>query len=97
MYDRLQEAMPALIEMAEQLERDPPAVRIRRAVAGFTKDHPDAIRDADGNRVYSGDFRDFVVAMRDPGEPGESLASEEIALASGVPLELYEEWVRSRH
>lgn len=91
--DRLLEVLPAFVEKWEQ---EPVAERIRIAVAGFMDCHPDAVRDVDGARIYSDDFRDFVVEMTDPGELGEGMSPEEIALATGVPLDLYEAWVRSR-
>ena len=92
-YRRLWEVLPALVE---QSEREPPAVHLRHAVAGFVRSNPDAVRDVDGKRVYSDDYRDFIAAMRDPGELGDSVSPEEVALAAGIPLDLYEEWVRSR-
>lgn len=90
-YGRLREVLPLLAEA----ERDPPSVRLRYAVAGFVDCHPDAVRDVDGKRVYSDDFRDFIAAIRDPGDMGDSVSPEEVALAAGIPQDLYEEWVRS--
>lgn len=96
MYCRLREAIPTLNRIAEESAREPPAVRLRNALAGFFDSYPDAIRDVDGNRVYSDEFRDFMVAMRDPLELGDSVSPEEVARAGGVPQDLYEEWVRTR-
>ncbi len=92
-YDRLCEVLPILME---EIENAPPAVRVRYAVAGFVDSYPDAVRDVDGKRVYSDDFRDFIAGIRDPGDMGDIVSPEEVALAAGVPLDLYEEWVRRR-
>lgn len=90
MLERLHAVLPALVEKWQQ---EPPAERVRSAVAGFVDYHHDAVREVDGNRVYSDDFRDFVVEFTAPGELGEGMSPEEIALATGVPLEWYQEWV----
>lgn len=90
MLERLHAVLPALVEKWQQ---EPPAEHVRRAVAGFVDYHPDAVRKVDGKCVYSDDFRDFVVELTAPGEVGEGMSPEEIALATGVPLELYQEWV----
>jgi hypothetical protein len=86
----------ALLLMEKQSERDPPVVHLQYAMAGFHSCHPGAVSDIDGKRVYSDEFRDFVAAIRDPGEMGDSVSPAEVALAASIPLDLYNEWVRNR-
>ena len=92
-YRRLWEVLPAVVE---QSKLDPPVVCLRHAVDGFLHSNPDAIREVDGQRVYSDEFRDYIAAIRDPEELGESISPEEVAHAAGISLDLYQEWVRQR-
>jgi hypothetical protein len=94
MRDQLLALMAAVVEESRQA---PPAERIHHAVRGFAGHHRDAISDTGGHRTYSDDFRDFVLEMMGPGEPGEGMSPAEMASATGVvPLEILEDWLRSQ-
>lgn len=86
-----------LATVVEESRQAPPAEKIYHAVRGFAGHHRDAICDTGGHRTYSDDFRDFVLEMMGPGEPGEGMSPAEMALATGiVPQETLEGWLRSQ-
>lgn len=95
-YEMRDQLFQLLATVVEESRQAPPAERIYRAVNGFAAYHPDAVCDTGGHRTYSDDFRDFVLEMMGPGEPGEGMSCAEMALAAGVPQDILEDWIRSQ-
>lgn len=95
-YEMCDKLCQLLATVVEESRHAPPAEKIRYAVEGFADVHADAVRDTGGHRTYSADFRDFVLEMMGPGEPGEGMSCTEMARATGVPQETLQDWIRQQ-
>jgi len=71
------------------------SIKIMTAVRYYLEAHADAIREVGGHRVYSDDFRRFVLALASDGRPGDGMPLAELAFSAMVPLAVLQGWLAS--
>lgn len=78
----------------EQLP-ETPEFKVMHGVLMYVMDHPGSVvQDETGNFTASGGFRQFVVGLTAPGQPGERMSFEELVAATRVPAEHLREWLQ---
>jgi len=68
--------------------------RIADAVIVYLLDHPGAAYRREERRIYSDDFRRFIVGLTAPGQPGEGLSAAVLASACRLPTGTVKAWLR---
>lgn len=101
-YSRLEEVAPTVVRPPGRRPAAPPSASsddrllpVSIACFEYLGRHPGSFRIHHERRVYSDGFRRFVLALLNPGEPGEALSTEELSLASSVPLGTLKDWLRA--
>lgn len=96
---RLRQVLPTLLHRAGRPASQPSDRATREAVLTavleYCYDHRDAVRVAEERRVYSDDFRAFIIGLAGPGQLAESLSLNELASLIRVPLGTLKDWNRS--
>ena len=90
---RLRELLPTI---AEEPQRPPPTplIQVVQTVTEFLMTHPGSACQKGGRFKATGMFRRFILGLTAPGQPGEGMSAAELAYATGVPLEMLENWLR---
>lgn len=68
-------------------------LRMLTARGEYLKVHGDAVREVGGQAIYSDGYRRFTLAL--VRGPGEGMPLPGLAWATGVPVEILREWLRS--
>jgi hypothetical protein len=96
---RLQQLLPTLLRSAGRPASQPSDRVIRetvlQAVLEYSFAHRDAVRDAGERRVYSDDFRAFIIDLTGAGQPAEGMSLNELAALCRIPLGTLKHWHRS--
>jgi len=67
---------------------------VAAAVRDFAFENPGCVADRGARRRYSDGFRQLVGGLLAPEQVGESLTTEQLAQATGVPLGTIKQWLR---
>ena len=101
-YEVLARLKAAAINLEGQPGRPPspdgPAddrVAVLEKVRDFLFANPGAVCDQGARASYSDGFRQMVVGLAAPDQPGERLTTEALAQATGVPLGTLKDWLRT--
>lgn len=95
--DRLRAILPTLLHPPGRPVTGPVEPQnldaIHVAVREYLSRHPGACYDRGERRIYSDDFRRFVLALTQVGQPGEGLTLAQLSHATGVPPGTLKDWL----
>ncbi len=93
---RLEQRLPELLGQPGRPPASPPlrdsVLRVSQAIQDYLLQNPGSAHLCGERFCYSDKFRRFILALVEPGQPGEGLSMAQLAEASRVPLGTLKGW-----